>query len=374
MSDKIDGKPDRVESRLENAFDEERAAAESDLRAVPWVSGIPRPEPRKRTGRIQLLPSARFGRLRKRTVVLQVGAVALVAVLVSAGFIVPTLLRSSLTAGPSATESGSPSAAATESSSAIPDATRYSDGIPRTWQGQPVLRGGAALDYAKAASDETSFLVAFWAGIEVPHSCQAQGPGDNSELNCGWMDNVGDQPGVPSYDLEHALRVDTRSVAPGPVIARVHTHDPALEGCTPASVVAACRAIMVGEAIVWSGDQTTAPRPVTVAQAAAAFGVPPTPASLPPCGGENLPGVPILVFHSGSGTGSDGVVAIFPSVSSLAAVAPAAAANGESDAPVGNGNLCGNVRWLARGNVLVGLGPNALIEQARSSLQLLPKS
>ena len=43
-------------------------------------------------------------------------------------------------------------------------------------------------------------------------------------------------------------------------------------------------------------------------------------------------------------------------------------------APVGNGKLCGNVRWLARGNVLVGLGSNALIDQARSSLQLLPKS
>jgi hypothetical protein len=113
MSDKIDGKPDRVESRLEGAFDEERAAAESDLRAVPWVAGIPRPESRRRTGRMQLLPSVRFGRLRRRTVVLQVGAVALVAVLVSAGFLVPTLLRSGLTAGPSATESGSPSATAT---------------------------------------------------------------------------------------------------------------------------------------------------------------------------------------------------------------------------------------------------------------------
>jgi hypothetical protein len=368
MSDRIDGKSDRIAALLASARDEELAAADADLRAVPWVSGIPRAEKSRQTVRLHRLSSTHFGR---RTIVLQVGVVALVVVLVFAGILVPTLLRPGVAAVPSGT--GSPRATATASPSATADPLRYADGIPNTWQGEPVLRGQAALDAAKATKDATPFLVAFWAGIEVSHGCTRLPLGGNEVFGCGYMNNVGDQPGVPSSDLAHALRVDTSKVAPGPVIARVHTHDPALEGCT-SEYVAACRAIMVGDAILWSGDEATAPHPTTVALAAAAFGVPAKPPSLPTCIGEFLPGVAILVFLSGSGVGSDGVVAIFPDAASLAAVASDAAANGESDAPVGNGKLCGNVRWLARGNVLVGLGSNALIDQARGMLQLLPKS
>jgi hypothetical protein len=385
----MDGKPDRVATLLASAFTEELNAAKSDLQVVPWISGIPRPEWQKRAVRVRML--SRFPP-RNRRFVLQAGAVALVVVLASAGVLVPTLLRHGATAVPPGT--GSSQATATGSPSVAPDPTRYDDGIPRMWQGQPVLRGQAALDAANAATDESPFLVAFWAGIEVPHGCVAQPPGGNSDFGCGYMDNVGDQPGVTRSDLEHALRVDTSKVAPGPVIARVHTHDPALEGCTP-DVVAACRAIMVGDAIVWSGDEPTVPRPSTAAQVAAAFGVPSQPVVRPICPGASLPGVPIMEFPSENQP--EGVIAIFPSAESLAAVAPEAAGSGESDiAPAGRNVDCNNgggtdslrgpgifafrIRWLARGNVLVGvqydasLGPDhdRFVGEARTKLQSLP--
>jgi hypothetical protein len=298
-----------------------------------------------------------------------VGAV-LAVVLVAGGLTIA--LRPNAVPVPSATATGSPRTTATASPSATADPLRYADGIPNTWQGEPVLRGQAALDAAKAATDATPFLVAFWAGIEVSHGCTAQSQLANANFFCGYMLNVGDEPGVYSSDLGHALHVDTSKVAPGPVIARVHTHAPALEGCTPESLVAACRAIMIGDAILWNGDEATAPHPTTVALAAAAFRVPASPVSRTMCGGDFLPGVPILVFSSGSGDGSEGVVGIFPSAAALAAVAPEAAANGESDVPVANSESCGYVRWLARGNVLVALGPNAIIGEARAKLQSLP--
>jgi hypothetical protein len=93
----------------------------------------------------------------------------------------------------------------------------------------------------------------------------------------------------------------------------------------------------------------------------------------------------------------EGVIAIFPSAESLAAVAPEAAGSGESDiAPAGRNVDCNNgggtdslrgpgifafrIRWLARGNVLVGvqydasLGPDhdRFVGEARTKLQSLP--
>ena len=292
---------------------------------------------------------------------------ALVVVLTAAGLFVPSLLRQDTAPAVIATTSV-PSRIAL-SPSATSDPGRYSDGIPTTWQGEPVLRGRAALDAAMASKDETPFLVAFWAGIEEAQSCVAQ-PLGNSYYGCGWMDNVGDQPGVYSPDLGHALHVDTSSVAPGPVIARVHTHDPKLDGCLPVSVVAACQAFMVGDAIVWSGDSTTAPHPTTVAQAAAAFNVQASPSAHPPCGGQYIPGVPILEFPSGSG--STGAIAIFPSPESLAGAAPEAASTGETDTPPAGRSVCTHWHWLARGNVLIAVQPYAAFGDARTKLNSLP--
>jgi hypothetical protein len=277
-------------------------------------------------------------------------------------------------------------------SSALAD--RYADGMPRTFDGQPVLRGQAAIDAANASTDASPFLVGFWAGKEQPHGCVSIGMADSFLYKCGSMTSVGDQPGVRSFELGMALRVDTSAVAPALVIARVHTHDPALMNC-PASYAAGCVHTMVGEAIVWHGDAETAPGPTTVAQAAAAFGVPATPvAGL--CEGD-FPGVTVLQYPSPDTPGlqgPEGVIAVFPSPAALAAVAPDAAAHGESDVPATYGLSCDHggtdplrgpggfsfkFRWLARGNVLVvvqydtSVGPqnDVIVAQARVKLATL---
>lgn len=257
-----------------------------------------------------------------------------------------------------------------------------------------MLRGQAAIDAANASTDASSFLVAFWAGIELPHGCTAMSAGDNVTYLCGGMGDIGDQPGVISSALGKALRVDTSEVAPGPVIARVHTHDPSMMTC-PAAYASGCEHTMIGEAIVWHGDAATAPEPTTVAQAAAAFGI-----STKPVAGiceSYLPGAVVLQYPastSGSLSGWEGVVAVFPSAAAVAAADPDAAAYGESDVgPTGSmgcdhggtdplrgaGFFSFKDRWLARGNVLAAVqydtsvGPqnDVFVTQVRARLATL---
>jgi hypothetical protein len=312
---------------------------------------------------------------RRRTVILGLAILAVVVALVSGAVLVSGALRSG------------------------PD--RYDDGIPRTWQGQPVLRGQAALDFAKATTDAMPFLVAFWAGIESRPGCAQWVPAQDQRYACRHMTDVGDQPGVVSAGLSLALRVDTSNIAPGPVIARVHSHDPSLDGCTP-DYAAACEASMVGEAIVWSGDVSTAPHPTTAEQAAAAFAVSGPSSGTDTSGFGKFPGVALIPFppiDNEAVDDTEGVAVVFPSPAALAAAAPDVAAKGESDVLPQN-NLWGSVgsergsdprrgpggftfkmHWLARGNVLVGvrddasLGPQAdpYVKVAREDLAKLPR-
>ena len=367
---------EKIEARVRAAFASEQRRAESDLRRAPLQP--------HRGSRLRLVPG--------------IAAVALVAALVVVVAGLSYNLRNAATGSPA--PSSSPSISSLQNSpSPSPDgsalADRYDDGIPRTFDGQPVLRGQAAIDAANASTDASSFLVAFWVGKVLQfRSCVALGLDDNAEYLCGSMSNVGDQPGVLSPALGMALRVDTSAVAPALVIARVHTHDPALMNC-PASYAAGCVHTMVGEAIVWPGDASTAPGPTTVAQAAAAFGVPATPvAGL--CEGD-FPGVTVLQYPSPDTPGlqgPEGVIAVFPSPAALAAVAPDAAAHGESDVPAtysqpcehggtdplrGPGAFSFKFRWLARGNVLVAVqydtsvGPqnDVIVAQVRAKLATL---
>jgi hypothetical protein len=311
-------------------------------------------------------------RIRRRTVLVEVAALAVVAALIGGAFLVSGALRSG------------------------PD--RYDDGIPRTWQGQPVLRGQAALNFAKASTDATPFLVAFWAGIEYSHGCGSF-PTEDDRFRCDFMDEVGDQPGVRSGELGANLRVDTSKVAPGPVIARVHTHDPEFNGCT-SDLVAACEAVMVGDSILWSGDASTAPHPMTVDQVAAAFGFSGPVYTLNMAG--DFPGVVQIPFPTtieASNGGYEGVAVVFPSAEALAAAYPEVLVHGETAAMPSNNSQKGMVSfggsdpirgpgtytfklyWLARDNVLVGVaydvsvGPQAdpYVKMARANLAKLPK-
>ena len=373
MSDDFDVRLRAGLSALANAVPTESATT------LPTTSRISRVGPRARTA-------------------LPIGSLLAAGLIVVAVIVIAPRITSkgtTPTATPSGTPAGSPSAAVTESPSASPNPLRYDDGIPRIWNGQPVLRGQAAIDAANASTDQSSFLVGFWAGIEMPHGCVALGAGDNALYLCGGMGDVGDQPGVISSALGKALRVDTSAVAPGPVIARVHTHDPSMMTC-PAAYAVGCEHTMIGEAIVWHGDAATAPEPTTVAQAAAAFGI-----STKPVAGiceSYLPGVVVLQYPapstSGSTSGWEGVVAVFPSAAAVAAADPDAAAYGESDvAPTGSlgcdhggtdplrgaGFFSFKDRWLARGNILAAVqydtsvGPenDAFVAQVRAQLATL---
>jgi hypothetical protein len=370
---------------LTSAFNEEMAAAAEDLANAPGAGSLANTSSTRLSPRVALSGAGNPGR---RIRPLQIGAVAVVALLASASILVAAFVRSPVaptapSAGASVTESSGPQVSPAVSL----DALRYDDGIPRVWDGQPVLRGQAAIDAANASTDASSFLVAFWAGIVLPwHGCVALGMGDNASYLCGGMSNVGDQPGIRSTALGKALRVDTSTVAPGPVIARVHTHDPAMMTC-PASYAAGCVHTMVGEAIVWHGGAETAPGPTTVAQAAAAFGVSDKPVA-GNCKGQ-FPGVAVLEYQ-----GAEGVIAVFPSPAAVAAADPDAAAHGESDVwPTGSlacafggtdplrgpGIFSFKIHWLARGNVLVAVqydtsvGPNndVIVAQVRAKLATL---
>jgi hypothetical protein len=255
----------------------------------------------------------------------------------------------------------SPNASTSPSAGTTAAGAYYPDGIPRSWQGQPVLRGQAALDAANASADATSFYVAFWIGAQWDRACPLAQPGD--VFGCGGLDNVGDQPGIVSPVsrlLGENLQVEG-SIEPGPVVARVHGLG---DSCT---YIDPCQQKMVG-VVVWNGVDVITPHPVTVGQAAAAFGTTTT-SYAPPldiCPMWELPGLPILPFWHTTPTAvpttqrPDAIVAVFPSPQALAAAAPDAAADGETKkAPGGTTNCQGQgpdqVYWLARANVLVGV-------------------
>jgi hypothetical protein len=99
--------------------------------------------------------------------------------------------------------------------------------------------------------------------------------------------------------------------------------------------------------------------------------------------GYGFTGAPVL-FVPATGNPADvrSVVAVFPSASALAAAAPDAATNGESDSmPLGHQPCPTMIHWLARGNVLVGVqtggsvgtDSDALTISMRNALSLLPE-
>lgn len=355
-----------LRERLANAYLEELAVAADDLKRAPSKEDVRLP-PVPPNGRRAITIARRVG---GRTAVLQLGILVMVAALVSAAILIPGALRSG--------------------------SDRFADGIPRTWQGQPVLRGQAALDQAKAASDESPFLVAFWAGESGLINCNAQPQFDDP---CKGTSNIGDEPGIPSDSLGPALHMEqatnTGHVAPGPMIVRVHTHDPRALACT-ADQRASCQAVMVVDNILWTGDQATEPHPGTVSEVMAAFGGVtalrfPNNSFL-----GDLPGVPQVLFP-GPGPNFEGAAAVFPSPEALAEAFPDVAAHGESDSFPVNSILKGligggsdpnrgpgifnfKIHWLARGNVLIGvqyditLGVNAdpYVAIARKDLIQLP--
>ena len=338
---------------------------EEDLKEV-LLRGVPRSAPPALRVRV-----ASVSRVEpRRGVAVRLALVAVLVALVFGAILVPVALRSG--------------------------SDRYDDGIPRTWQGQPVLRGQAALDFAKASTDDTPFLVAFWAGGPDLTNCNAQPQFDDP---CKGTSDIGDEPGVRSDSLGPAIHMPQAlvmsKVTPGPMIVRVHTHDPQALTCS-SDQLSSCKAVMVVDDTLWTGDQATEPYPTTLSQVVAAFGgVSALPFPNNTYVGD-LPGVAQVLFP-GPGSSFEGAAAVFPSPEALAVAFPDVAAHGESDSfPVnsilkgitgggsdpnrGPGIFTFKIHWLARGNVLVGvqyditLGPNAdpYVKMAREDLVKLP--
>ena len=125
-------------------------------------------------------------------------------------------------------------------------------GIPHSVGGEPVLVGLAGQRRVAEATDATPFLVAGWYGGHGGNICSGGiGPRDPNPLGargCPRFDVTG-LPGRPYYPPSITLpEVD------GPVVLRVHTHDPGAETCW---FVDQCRQVLVVDAVAWTGDPST---------------------------------------------------------------------------------------------------------------------
>jgi hypothetical protein len=159
------------------------------------------------------------------------------------------------------------------SSSGVTD--RYPDGLPRLLDGQPVLRGEAALAHARATSDATPFLLGGWMTVVpgLPLVCPLVLPSTGVEwlAPCGqpaFSDVAGDAAGdlVAAGALTFHF-LDTSGLGSGPAILRVHVHDPRAAECGGQDT--ACGRAMVAEAVLWTGDAATAPHPLDLARVTA---------------------------------------------------------------------------------------------------------
>jgi len=171
--------------------------------------------------------------------------------------------------GPTALTTSEPTAVASlgpASSAATTD--RYPDGLPRTIDGAPVLRGAAALSYTKSVTDDTPFLVTGWVTwVPGARSCPFLASGDTSWLHDCGRPVLSDLAGKDSA-LTNALTDATTfrfvldQVSTGPIVAQVRVHDPRSSRC--GSAAAQCDRMMVALGIVWAGDDSTAPRPLSI--------------------------------------------------------------------------------------------------------------
>jgi hypothetical protein len=260
---------DRVESRLTSAFNEEMAAAAEDLANAPGAGSLANTSSMRLSPRVALSGA---GNPSRRTQPLQIGAVAVVALLASASILVAAFVRSPTapSAGASVTGSSGPQISPAVSL----DALRYEDGIPRTFDDQLVLRWGDALALRLTAKDDSPFLVGAWLDVITgPMWCPPM-PADRSAPN-SWASNVcspetvsAEAGGPYGIAKEASFRFIEKDPSTGPAILRVHVHDPRASDC--GTQRALCDSMLVVESVVWSGDSYTDPKPLTVADVIAA--------------------------------------------------------------------------------------------------------
>ncbi|HEX7495095.1 MAG TPA: hypothetical protein VF349_00535 [Candidatus Limnocylindrales bacterium] len=259
MAEPRDPSRDPLEDRVRSAFALELTRAAADVRdgalAEPEVlanESAPRPTRRP------------FRMATRLAVVLALAAVAGGLFAVS---------RGAINLGPAASPALTPAP-----SPAIP---RYGDGIPSQWQGQPVLRWTDAAARAKTMADGTSFLVGVWIYTYPPGTVVNCPKG--SEPDPSWPQSWIDLTHCPGYFIQPDEGGDSVNgsnvvtfhfmagldrLSPGPAILSVHVHDPRASLCGDQQAV--CDAMIVVEDAVWTGDEVTAPKPLSLADVQAA--------------------------------------------------------------------------------------------------------
>ncbi len=171
----------------------------------------------------------------------------------------------------------SPSAQPTQGPAATGGPTiggRYPDGLPSVVDGELVFRGEAALSHARAAVDDTPFLVAGWVTYEpgaVGYGCPWRS-NDPSWLHACLGPAFSDVAGAVDATMARAItfRFALDGLATEPVVASVRVHDPRASTC--GTDAAACDGMMVVQQVLWTGDAATTPQPLSLAAVMHALG------------------------------------------------------------------------------------------------------
>lgn len=136
---------------------------------------------------------------------------------------------------------------------ALSGGAQYDDGIPRWIDGEPVFRPSEAPGLAREIEDDTPFLLGGWLERFYP-PCPPPPSGRTDSPLLPFCNGVMivDVPGSATG----APLVFLRGVVPppqGPVVLRVHVHDPLARECG-SSIRDACERAIVVEAVAWTGD------------------------------------------------------------------------------------------------------------------------
>jgi hypothetical protein len=224
-----------------------------------------------------------------------------------------------------------------------------------------VLRGDAALAFADEQVDSTSFLVGGWVTYY---------PGTRfcpivPEAEAGsWTRDCGpaqltDVVGTVDRELTKAITFHfaREGLRTGPMIAEVHVHDPRAGECGAAR--AACDALMVVERTLWTGDDATAPGPLTpvaiadvltTAQGSRDMRAWGDGSVFMDCGSE-LPSAQLFSVESGNAlTPGVTLVELEPSIDAMDRAAPANPIECETQALVDGVKTSTDHRWLVVAN------------------------
>jgi hypothetical protein len=236
---------DRLPSRLATWFEREVRQADADLRRSPLRPARAR-------------PSRRWD-----LVAPSLGALLLLVLVVAGASRLPSLLGPAVEPSPT-TATPSPPAGPPLSPAAGAIGSRFDDGIPNRIDGEPVIRPSTI--GRLGPSDDRSFLLGGWLfdydGLVLACTLQIDPLPFGPRCMSPYLSET------PMTDLQSRVVVEgwVQRTGGGPVVLRVHRHDPIAATCLPERREA-CEGTAVIERVVWSGDEVTAASPITAIEA-----------------------------------------------------------------------------------------------------------